>query len=235
MAKKGNQSKTVKRAKKAKTTYGIIGLGQFGTALALELAQTDAELLVLDRNEEKIREIREVTDNALVVKSLDKKSLEEAGIRNCDIAVVCMSSQIDQSILTTLNLVSLGIPTVIAKASSAEHGEILAKLGAQVVFPERDMAVRVAHHLENAKTLDFVHLSERVNISKLLVPEKMVGKTVVEVDLRGRFGLNIVAIENRGSVTEIIKPDYVFRPQDIIFAVGDTAAFNRMTEWSEKN
>ena len=93
------------RSKKDKPIYGIVGLGRFGTALALELAESGAELLVLDKNEEKVREMREITENAVVIHSLDKKSLAETGIQNCDVAVVCIGEQIDTSILTTLHLV----------------------------------------------------------------------------------------------------------------------------------
>ena len=123
------------RNRRDRDTYGIVGLGRFGHALAMELAASGADLLVLDRDEEKVREIREYTENAYVVKSLDKKSLAETGIQNCDVAVVCIGEQMDTSILTTLNLVSLGVPTVISKATSVEHGEILEKLGAGVVYP----------------------------------------------------------------------------------------------------
>ena len=220
---------------KEKETYGIVGLGRFGYALAMELAEADADLLVLDKDEEKVREIREYTENAYVVKSLDKKSLAETGIQNCDVVVVCIGEQMDTSILTTLHLVSLGIPTVIAKAKSVEHGEILEKLGAEVVYPERDMAVRLAHRLETSKMLDFVHLSEQVNISKIMIPEKMLGKTVLAVDFRGRFGLNIIAIENSGAVLDTINPDYVFRRGDILFVSGSNAGLNRLLEWTEKS
>ena len=197
------------KPKKETTTYGIIGLGRFGYALAEELASSGAELLVLERDEEKVREIREITENALVVKNLDRKSLQESGIQNCDVAVVCIGEQMDISILTTLNLVRLGIPKVLAKATSIEHGEILEKLGAEVVYPERDMAIRVAHRLETSKALDYIQLSERLNISKLIAPNKIVGKTVLAVNLRKFFGLNIIAIESNGTLIENIKPDYV--------------------------
>ena len=133
------------KPKKEKNTYGIVGLGRFGYALAMELAASDADILVLDKDEEKVREMREYTESAYVMKTLDKKSLAETGIQNCDVAVVCIGEHMDTSILTTLNLVSLGIPVVIAKATSLEHGQILEKLGAEVVYPEHDMAVRLAH------------------------------------------------------------------------------------------
>ena len=123
-----------KKSKNNKMTYGIVGLGRFGTALALDLAESGSEIIAIDSNEEKVREIREVTENAFIVNNLEKKTLIETGIQNCDVAIVCIGEHMDSSILTTLNLVSLGIPKVIAKAMSAEHGVILEKLGAEVVF-----------------------------------------------------------------------------------------------------
>lgn len=223
------------KPKKEKNTYGIVGLGRFGYALAMELAASDADILVLDKDEEKVREMREYTESAYVMKTLDKKSLAETGIQNCDVAVVCIGEHMDTSILTTLNLVSLGIPVVIAKATSLEHGQILEKLGAEVVYPEHDMAVRLAHRLETSKMLDFVKLSEQVNISKFLIPDKIAGKTVLEVDLRGKFGLNIIAIENSGTVIDTVSPDYEFRKGDILFVAGSNAGLNRLSEWAERS
>ena len=133
--------------------YGIIGLGRFGKALALQLTESGKDILVLDADEDSIREIREYTENAFIVKNLDKKTLLETGIQDCDVVVLCIGERIDTSILATLTLTSLGIPCVIAKASSAEHGEILEKLGAEVVYPERDMALRLARRLESSKIL----------------------------------------------------------------------------------
>ena len=223
------------KPKKEKNTYGIVGLGRFGYALAMELAASDADILVLDKDEEKVREMREYTESAYVMKTLDKKSLAETGIQNCDVAVVCIGEHMDTSILTTLNLVSLGIPVVIAKATSLEHGQILEKLGAEVVYPEHDMAVRLAHRLETSKMLDFVQLSEQVNISKFLIPDKIAGKTVLEVDLRGKLGLNIIAIENSGTVIDTVSPGYEFRKGDILFVAGSNAGLNRLSEWAERS
>lgn len=215
-----------------KVVYGIIGLGRFGQALAEELASSGAELIVLECDEEKVREIRELTDNAYVVKNLDRKSLQETGIQNCDVAVVCISEQIDTSILTTLNLVSLGIPRVISKATSAEHGTILEKLGAEVVYPERDMAVRLATRLETSRELDMVQLSERINISSMRVPEQLIGKTVADADLRSKFGLNIIAIENRSTVLDTIRPDYTFQAEDLLFLAGGREGLLKMNQWA---
>ena len=212
--------------KNKKTSYGIIGLGRFGYALATELIASNADIIVLDKDEEKVRSMREHTENAFVVSSLDKKTLLETGIQNCDTVIVCISEKMDVSILTTLHLKSMGVPTVIAKASSQEHGEVLEILGAEVVYPERDMAIRIAHRLENAKTLDFVQLSERVNISKFILPDSLAGKSVSEVNFRGKFGVNIIAIENDGTVAET--PDYVFKNGDILFVAGSKDGINNL-------
>lgn len=220
------------KKKTDKNTYGIVGLGRFGTALALELAAAGAEIIVLDRDEEKVRELRDYTENAFVVKSLDKKTLAETGIQNCDVGAVCISEHMDSSILTTLNLVSLGVPLVVSKASSPEHGEILEKLGAEVVYPERDMAIRLAHRLEVSKMLDYIQLSEKLNISKLMVPEKMVGQTVLQVDLRKNFGVNIIAVENGKNLLESVVPDYTFRAGDILFLSGSRANLNQLADWA---
>lgn len=222
-----------KKSMKDNTTYGIIGLGRFGMALALELAKADADLLVIDRDEEKVREMREYTENAFVVPTLDKKTLCETGIENCDVAVVCIGESMSTSILTTLHLVSMGIPSVIAKATSAEHGEILEKLGAKVVHPEQDMAVRLANRLEASRMLDFIQLSEKLNISKLMASEKMVGKTVLEVNFRKKFGANIIAIESGGDLNETVEPNYQFRRGDILYVSGSKDGLNRLSQWAE--
>ena len=125
------------------------------------------------------------------------------------------------------------IPTVIAKAKSVEHGMILQKLGAEVVYPERDMGVRLANRLETSRMLDFVQLSEKINVTKMIVPEQMIGKSVIDVNLRARFKLNIIAIENNGSVIEIITPDYEFRRGDILYISGSKDGLMRLNDWAE--
>ena len=222
------------KGKGGKTAYGIIGLGRFGRALALELAAAGAELLVLDQDEEKVRELRDVTENAFVVPRLDRKSLEASGIQNCEVAVVCIAEHMDTSILTTLNLVSMGIPKVISKAASAEHGLILEKLGAEVVYPERDMAVRLANRLETARVLDLIELSETLNISKMRLPAPAVGMTVRDLNPRGRFGLNIIAIEHDGAVQEAITADYCFAEGDVLIVSGSKEGMRRLDDWGNK-
>lgn len=218
------------KAKKEHKTYGIIGLGRFGSALAIELANSGAEILVIDKNEEKVRELREYTESAFVMRTIDKKSLIETGIQNCDVAVVCIGETLDTSILYTLHLVGLKIPKVLAKATSAEHGQILEKLGAEVVYPERDIAIRLANRLEAARVLDYIQLSEKLNISKLLIPDVLVGKTILQSSLRAKYGVNIIAIENGTELIETILPNYVFKSGDIIYVAGSKEHINNLTE-----
>ena len=125
---------------------------------------------------------------------------------------------------------------IVQFLKGGNSGEIplLAKLGAEVVYPERDMAIRLAHRLETSRAMDFVQLSEKLNISKLRVPEKIVGKTVAAVNLRAKFSCNIIAIENGGALMEAIDPGYVFRKGDILFVAGSKDGLNRMAEWGEK-
>ena len=222
-----------KKNKQKSAVYGIIGLGRFGYALAVDLANAGYDLIVLDRDEEKICEMRAYTENAFIVGNMEKKTLLDTGIQNCDVAVVCIGEQMDISILTTLNLVSMNIPKVIARATSVEHGVILEKLGAEVVYPERDMAIRLASRLETARMLDIVQLSERINVMKMEIPTQAVGKTVAEVHFRARFDLNIIGIENGGKLVEVVRPDYAFCSGDILFLCGSKDGLLRLNAWAE--
>jgi len=127
--------------------YGIIGLGRFGSALATALAESGKEVMVVDNTEVKVKQIRNMVSEAFIVESLDRESLESTGIQNCETVVVCIGEKIDTNILTTLNVISMGVPRVISKATSADHGRVLEKIGAEVVYPERDIAERLARRL----------------------------------------------------------------------------------------
>ncbi|MFR4018155.1 MAG: potassium channel family protein [Clostridia bacterium] len=221
------------RYKDDNVSYGIVGLGRFGYALAKALAELDADLLILDQDEEKIRDMREYTENALVIKNLDKASMMETGIQNCDIAIVCIGEQMDISILTTLHLVSMGIPKVVARATSAEHGEILEKLGAKVVYPERDMAERLAKRMEEANMPEFAQLNDKVGIAKLTVAYEMEEETVYDVDIETRFAVKLIAIESNSEILSDIDPYYEFKEDDVIYVLGNIDALKKLTNWIE--
>ena len=170
-----------------------------------------------------------------MIKNLDKASLMETGIQNCDIAIVCIGEQMDISILTTLHLVSMGIPEVVARATSAEHGEILEKLGAKVVYPERDMAERLAKRMEEANMPEFAQLNDKVGIAKLTVAYEMEEETVYDVDIETRFAVKLIAIESNSEILSDIDPYYEFKEDDVIYVLGNIDDIKKLTDWIEEN
>ncbi len=199
---------------------GIIGLGRFGMALAQRLCELGKEVLAVDESEAKIKEIRNYTEYAFVVDNFTKETLQEAGIQNCEVVVVCISEKIDVSILTTLNVVSLGVPKVIAKSVSYEQGCVLEKLGAEVVYPERDMALRVAKRIVAANVLDYLSLNGGIEISEIKILDKWVNKSIGQLDIRKQYNLNIIAIEQGNNIVTEISPQYKFSKDDIIIVIG---------------
>lgn len=200
--------------------YGVIGLGRFGSALAQSLAEAGKEVIVVDSNESKVRELRQFTEHAYVVRDLSTETLSEIGIQNCETVIVCIGEKIDTSILTTLHVVDLGVPYVIAKAISKDQGAVLEKIGAEVVYPERDMALRLGKRLVSRNFLDFISLDNEVEIRQVEAAGPLLGASVQEANLRKKYGLNIIAIE-RNNVTEIeVLPSYRFTAGDILVVIG---------------
>lgn len=206
--------------RKQANVFGVIGLGRFGEALAIQLAQADKEVIVVDCDENKIKEIRQYTEYGYVADNLEKETLEEIGIQNCDVVIICIGEKVDVSILTTMSVIEMGVPTVISKALSHAQGAVLERLGAKVVYPERDMAVRLGKKLVSHTFMDYVSLSNSVEIRQIEVPEKIVGYSVEETGLRKKYRLNIIAIERNGETEIEVEPDYRFREKDILVVIG---------------
>lgn len=206
---------------KKRESFGVIGLGRFGLALAKALAKEGKDVIAIDSDENKIKEVRNDTEYAYVVSELTKAALQETGIQNCDAVIVCIGEKIDTSILTTLNVVSLGVPKVIAKANTYEHGLILEKLGAEVVYPEHDMAVRLAKRLLTNNVLDYIMLSDDIEISELTLTDKLIGESVAGINIRKKLGLNIIAIMHNGKTITNIEPEYQFEKGDVMAVIGN--------------
>lgn len=206
---------------KKRESFGVIGLGRFGLALAKALAKEGKDVIAIDSDENKIKEVRNDTEYAYVVSELTKAALQETGIQNCDAVIVCIGEKIDTSILTTLNVVSLGVPKVIAKANTYEHGLILEKLGAEVVYPEHDMAVRLAKRLLTNNVLDYIMLSDDIEISELTLTDKLIGESVAGINIRKKLGLNIIAIMHNGKTITNIEPQYQFEKGDVMVVIGN--------------
>ena len=205
---------------KKTAAIAVIGLGRFGMALAKGLCELGKEVLVIDENEEKVKELRGYTEYAFVCDKLSKEALSEAGIQNCEVVVVCIGERIDVSILVTLHAVSLGVSKVIAKAINSEHGYILEKIGAEVVYPEHDMAIRLAKRIVNNNIIDYLSLNNEIEISEIKINDNYVGKAIYEANIRKNFKLNIVAIKHGDEIETEINPEYVFAKDDIIVVIG---------------
>ncbi len=217
----------MKKKEEEGLSYGVIGLGRFGTALATTLAESDKEVIVVDRDESKVREMRQYTDYAFVLDDLTTDGLREIGIQNCDVVIVCIGEKVDVSILTTMRVIEMGVPRVIAKALSLEQGAVLKKLGAQVVYPERDMALRLGKKLLSNKFLDYISLDHSVEIRQIPATSKIMGKSIEELRLRQKFGLNIIALENGKTTTIEVTPDYRFQDGDILVVIGKVSNMER--------
>lgn len=206
--------------KNQETAYGIIGLGRFGSSLAVTLAEAGQEVIVIDKDENKVKEMRQYTEYAFVADNLSMEALREAGIQNCDVVVVCIGQQVDVSILTTMSVIELGVSRVISKAVSFEQGAVLKRLGAEVVYPERDMALRLGRRLLSNNFLDYVTLCNNIEIRQIQIPSRLIGRSVEEIGIRQKYKLNIIAIEN-GDETDIeVMPSYRFQKEDIIVVIG---------------
>ena len=216
---------------KSTIEFGIIGLGRFGYAVAETLLKAGKDVLVIDRDENIIKKIRSLTENAFIVDQLNKESLEETGIQNCHTVVVCIGEKIEVSILTTLNVINMGVPKVIAKAISYEQGCVLEKIGADVVYPERDMGIRLGNKLLYSNLLDFIQLRDDIRISELKVTDKISGQTISELNIRRKFNLNIIAIE-RDSITVVeITPDCILNENDFVVVIGNKANIEKFEKF----
>ncbi len=211
-----------KKIQKDEQLYAVIGLGRFGFALAEELAKRGKDVLAVDRDREIINRAAEFTDNAFVTDALKAENLAACGVGEADVAVIGIGAKIDVSILTTLNVMKLGVKRVIAKATSEEQGEVLTRLGAEVIYPERDMALRTAGKLASPHILEYISLSDTVDIMELTLTPRVDGRTVLELNVRQKWGLNIIAIRRGGEVNISITPQTKVSENDTLAVVGKT-------------
>ena len=206
--------------KKKDIEYGIIGLGTFGSNLAKNLSRAGKEVLAIDQDENKVDAIKDYVEEALIVKSLDKNVLEEAGIQNCHTVIICISKDTAISVLTTLNVINMKVKRVLAKANSDDHGAILEKIGAEVIYPERDMADRIGNMLTNSRSLDFIKLKGNVSVTEFRIPSNLIGKTLKESKIRDKYKLNVIALENDDETTTIADPNHIFKEEDYVVVLG---------------
>ncbi len=201
--------------------FAVIGLGRFGTSVAVTLTTMGYEVLAIDNDEDRVNGIIEEVTHAVQVDALDEHALKAVGIRNFDVVVVAIGHEVQASILVTVMLKEMGVGKVVAKAQTALHGKVLERVGAdKVVYPERDMGVKVAHALVSKNIMDQISLSPEYSLVEMVAPPQFVNKTLVESGARQKYGVSILAI--RRDKDMIISPNatQMIREGDVLVVIG---------------
>ncbi|AEC02387.1 potassium channel family protein [Parasphaerochaeta coccoides] len=215
--------------------FGIIGIGRFGLALANELLDSGKHVIALDKDESRLQPLKNKMRDLYRIDSLTKEALGETGIGDCAAAVVCIGKDLESNLLATLNLIELGIPRVISKAISDDHGLLLKKLGAEVVYPEVDMGTRLAWSLTTKNALDFLALNDNFSIVELELSHEFDGKSLKELNFRNRFGLNVITVIRDGKADADIRPDTVLCGGAIIVVAGNNEKLHAFQEFNAKH
>lgn len=212
--------------------YAVIGLGRFGSSVARSLSQAGHEVLAVDSSESIVQEISSAVTHAVQADSTDEEALKALGISEFDVVVVAIGVDMQASILTTILLRELGVKTIIAKSISDLHGKVLKKIGAdKVVFPERDMGNRVAHHLISSHILDLVELSKDHSIIEIQATERLIGRNIRELDIRAKYNCNVIAVKNGDHLQIPPDADMPLRQEDVLVMLGansDLQKFNHI-------
>ncbi|MEO3946813.1 TrkA family potassium uptake protein [Gorillibacterium sp. CAU 1737] len=213
-----------------KKQFAIIGIGRFGSSVALSLTQLGYEVLAVDADESRIQAISQWVTHAVQADPTEEDALRAIGIRNFDVVVVAIGQDIQASILTTLILKELGVKMLIVKAQNELHGKVLRKIGAdKVIFPERDMGQRLAHALISPNILDFIELSDQYSIVEIRATPLLIGKSLNQLDIRAEYGCNVMAIKSvDGKMNITPGANDLIKETDILVVVGHNDDLGRL-------
>ncbi len=209
--------------------FAVIGMGRFGRSIATTLHQLGHRVLAIDEKEDSLRRIADDVTHAVQLDSTDAEALRGVGIANMDAVVVAIGAAMQESILTTLILKELGCKKIVAKASNDLQGKVLERVGADaVIYPERDMGVRIAHTLSSPGVLDYIEISPTFSIEELSVPDRLVGQTLGRLDLKARFGVSVLLIRRDSQLLISPDPDTVLQSGDVLVVVGENRQLTRL-------
>ncbi|WP_125152745.1 potassium channel family protein [Clostridium rectalis] len=213
----------------SKKQFVVIGLGRFGTSVAKTLYALGNDVLAIDTDEDRVQSISDGVTHSVQAEATDENSLRSLGIRNFDVAVVTIGSDIQASVMVTLLVKELGVKYIIAKANSELHAKVLYKIGAdRVVLPERDMGVRVAHNLVSSSILDYIELSPDYSIAEVVSPREWHGKTLQNINVRANYGINVVAIKKNNDINVSPSAEDVIEIGDIVVAIGGSEELSKL-------
>lgn len=206
-------------------SYVVIGLGRFGTELARKLCAFGCEVMVIERDSDLVQQVSQHVTHAVVGDARDLSVLKALGVQDFDCAVVCIGGNLADSVLATMNLKELGVPQVVCKAHDETHRQVLLKLGAdQVVIPEQENAARLAKSLSSHNILDYIELSDEYGIIDVPAPKPWVSKSLKELNVRAKLGVNILAIRHGENINVSPAADYSIKDEDVLVILGDSKA-----------
>lgn len=204
-----------------KKQFAVIGMGRFGASVAEALFNLGYEVLAIDQDESRIEAVLHQVTHAVQADCTHEEALRAIGIRNFDVVVVAIGQDIQSSIMTSLILKDMGVKMLVVKAQTELHGKVLAKIGVdKVIYPERDMGIRLAHHLISPNVLDYIELSNDHSIVEIHVTPKMVGQSLRELDIRARYGCNVMAIKRNERMNIAPHADDKIRADDVLVVIG---------------
>ena len=210
-------------------SYMVIGMGRFGTEVARQLCILGCEVLAIDTSAELVQQVANDVTHAVVADARDKEVLKALGAKDFDCAVVAIGGDLGNSVLATMNVKELGVPKVVCKAHDDTHRQVLLKLGAdQVVIPEQENAGRLARSLSSHNVLDYIELSEDYGIIEVPAPKSWQGKSLRELNVRAKLGVNIIAIKSEGGINVSPAADYTIATKDVMVVLGDSIALKEV-------
>lgn len=213
---------------KKKKQYVVLGMGRFGISVARTLYGLGHDVLGVDKDEEIIQSLSNELTHIVAADVLDEETYRALGLRNFDVAVVAVRD-LEPSMMCTLMLKECGVPFILAKASSALHGRMLEKIGAdKVIYPERDMGIRVGHNLADSNIIDYIELVDNISIIEIGAPEFMIGKSLSEVELRRLYNVTVVALRRNGEVLVNPNPHDKIQKTDILVMLGTSENVNAL-------
>jgi len=211
--------------------FAVIGVGNFGKYLAISLYKKGHEVLIIDKVPQLINELKDQVSQAIVADATDRKAIAPLGLKDMDTVVVCIGSVLSNSILATLNMKDIGVKNILAKAITEDHGRILLKVGAnEIFFPEKDLAFTIAERLNNPNMLDYLPFMEGYGIIELAPPKSFIGKTLKELDLINRFGIQVMAVKEiiPERMNMIPTAQFVIKDSDIMILMGPNKALDQL-------
>ena len=210
--------------------YIVIGCGRFGSSVATTMHLLGHQVMAIDKNDDAVQSLAEKVTHAAIVDVTDEQALRALGMGNFDVAIIAIGSDIRASIMATLIAKEMGVEQIVCKAKDELQAKVLYKIGAdRVVFPERDMGVRVAHNLVSNNILDHIELDPDYSIVEIVTPKEWEGKTLIELDLRAKYEITVLAIKSGKSINVTPSPEEQLKSGSILVVIGQNSKISTIT------